>query len=214
MILLSSDRRTNARIWYNSLHLSSSKTRSMQPQKLSLFHRIFDKLFPTIRFVYERIQRHNWFDRITPADRVPAELWLGGAPHYARDYDFLVKNNIRAVINIRSERADDEAFYAAHDIAHLRLLVPDVWVPDEDAITQGVDWMKAQAAAGRSVLVHCAKGRGRSATLLAAYLMREGGYSYEEARDLLKSERKLSKLEERHQVVLEDWIVKTNRPTS
>jgi protein-tyrosine phosphatase len=77
-----------------------------------------------------------------------------------------------------------------------------------------VDWIKAQAAAGRSVLVHCAKGRGRSATLLAAYLMREGGYSYEEARDLLKSERKLSKLEERHQVVLEDWIVKTNRPTS
>jgi hypothetical protein len=45
----------------------------MQPQKLSLFHRAFDKLFPTIRFVYERIQRHNWFDRITPADRAPAE---------------------------------------------------------------------------------------------------------------------------------------------
>jgi len=53
----------------------------MQPQKLSLQHRLFDKLFPTIRFIYERIQRHNWFDRITPAERVPAELWLGGAPH-------------------------------------------------------------------------------------------------------------------------------------
>jgi protein-tyrosine phosphatase len=186
----------------------------LSPQKLSLFHRVFDKLFPTIRFVYERIQRHNWFDRITPADRVPAELWLGGAPHYARDYDFLVQHNIRAVINIRSERADDEEFYAAHDIAHLRLLVPDVWVPDEVAITQGVDWMKQQVAEGRSVLVHCAKGRGRSATILAAYIMREGGYSYEEARDLLKSKRKLSKLEDRHQLVLEDWITNTNRPTS
>jgi protein-tyrosine phosphatase len=183
----------------------------MQPQKLSLFHRAFDKLFPTIRFVYERIQRHNWFDRITPADRVPAELWLGGAPHYQRDYDFLVKNNIRAVINIRSERADDEAFYAAHDIAHLRLLVPDVWVPDEDAITEGVDWMSQQAAAGRSVLVHCAKGRGRSATILAAYIMREAGYSYEEARDLLKSKRKLSKLEDRHELALKDWIARTAR---
>jgi protein-tyrosine phosphatase len=186
----------------------------MQPQKLTLFHRLFDQLFPTIRFVYERIQRHNWFDRITPADRVPAELWLGGAPHYKRDYDFLMTNNIRAVINIRSERADDEAFYAAHDITHLRLLVPDVWVPDEEAITQGVDWMQQQAAAGRSVLVHCAKGRGRSATILAAYLMREAGYSYEEARQLVKSKRKLSKLEERHELVLKDWIAKTNRPTS
>ena len=181
----------------------------MQPQKLSLQHRLFDKLFPTIRFIYERIQRHNWFDRITPADRAPAELWLGGAPHYQRDYDFLVKNNIRAVLNIRSERADDETFYAAHDIAHLRLLVPDVWVPDEEAITEGVDWMKQQAAAGRSVLVHCAKGRGRSATILAAYLMREAGYTYDEARDLLKSRRKLSKLEDRHQMVLEDWIAKS-----
>jgi protein-tyrosine phosphatase len=63
-------------------------------------------------------------------------------------------------------------------------------------------------------LIHCAKGRGRSATILAAYLMREAGYTYDEARDLLKSRRKLSKLEERHQVVLEDWIAKTNRPTS
>jgi protein-tyrosine phosphatase len=185
----------------------------MQSQKLSLQHRLFDKLFPTIRFIYERVQRHNWFDRITPADRVPAELWLGGAPHYPRDYDFLAQNNIRAVLNIRSERADDEGFYAAHDITHLRILVPDVWVPDEAAITEGVDWMSQQVAAGRSVLVHCAKGRGRSATLLAAYLMREGGYSYIEARDLLKSRRKLSKLEERHQIVLEDWIAKTTRPT-
>ena len=120
----------------------------MQPQKLSLQHRLFDKLFPTIRFIYERIQRHNWFDRITPADRVPAELWLGGAPHYARDYDFLVQNNIRAVLNIRSERADDTDFYAAHDITHLRLFVPDVWVPDEAAITEGVDWMKAAGRRG------------------------------------------------------------------
>jgi protein-tyrosine phosphatase len=186
----------------------------MQPQKLSVQHRLFDKLFPTIRFVYERIQRHNWFDRITPADRVPAELWLGGAPHYARDYDFLVQHNIRAVINIRSERSDDTDFYATHDIAHLRLFVPDVWVPDEPAITDGVDWMKQQVADQRSVLVHCAKGRGRSATILAAYIMREGGYSYEEARDLLKSKRKLSKLEERHELVLKDWIAKTSRPTS
>ncbi len=178
----------------------------MQPQKLSLGHRFFDKLFPTIRFVYERIQRQNWFDRITPADGVPAELWLGGAPLYRRDYDFITSNNIRAVLNIRSERADDEAFYAAHDIAHLRLWVPDVWVPDEQAITNGVNWIKQQVADHRSVLIHCAKGRGRSATILAAYLMREAGFTYEEARDLLKSKRKLSKLEERHELVLKDWI--------
>jgi predicted protein tyrosine phosphatase len=191
-----------------------TQTDYLPPQKLSLGHRIFDKLFPTIRFLHETVRRNPWFSQITPADRIPAELWLGGAPHYQRDYEFIASNHIRAVLNIRSERSDDVDFYAAHDITHLRLYVPDVWVPDEEAITQGVEWMKAQAAAGRSVLVHCAKGRGRSATILAAYIMREAGYSYEEARDLLKSKRKLSKLEERHRIVLEDWISKTNRPIS
>ena len=135
----------------------------MQPQKLSVFHhRLFDKLFPTIRFIYERIQRHNWFDRITPADRVPAELWLGGAPHYPRDYDFLVKNNIRAVLNIRSERADDEDFYAAHDITHLRLLVPDVWVPDEasDHRRCGLDETAGRRSADRC---WCTAPRGAAA---------------------------------------------------
>ncbi len=191
-----------------------SVTEPIQPQKLSLFHRVFDKLFPTIRFMHETVRRNNWFDQITPADRVPAELWLGGAPHYQRDYDFLVKHNIRAVINIRSERADDEDFYAAHDITHLRLLVPDVWVPDPQAITAGVDWIKQQVGDQRPVLIHCAKGRGRSATILAAYLMREAGYTYEEARDLLKSKRSLSKLEDRHQAVLEAWLAKTNGASS
>ena len=186
----------------------------MQPQKLSLQHRLFDKLFPTIRFIYERIQRHNWFDRITPADRVPAELWLGGAPHYPRDYDFLAQNNIRAVLNIRSERADDEGFYAAHDITHLRILVPDVWVPDEEAITQGVDWMKQQVAEADRCWYTAPRGAAARPRSSPRIIMREGGYSYIEARDLLKSRRKLSKLEERHQIVLEDWIAKTNRPTS
>lgn len=185
----------------------------MAEENLSLFHRLFDRLYPAIRFVYERVQGHRWFDQITPHDGVAAELWLGGAPTYPRDYEFLLSHHIRAVLNIRSERADDEDFYAAHDIAHRRLLVPDVTAPDAAAISAGVAWITQQVADDRSVLVHCAKGRGRSATILAAYLMREAGYSFDEANALLKAKRQLTKLEDRHRAVLEAWL-KNNRPTS
>lgn len=175
-------------------------------EPLSLAHRAFDKLYPAIRWFYERVLRHDWFDPITPTRTVPEELWLGGAPTYRRDYTFLVEHGIGAVVNIRAERADDTDFYDDHGIEHVRFFVPDVAVPEGEVITSAVDWMAARVAEGRSVLVHCAKGRGRSATLLAAYLMRESGMTYGQAKTLLRAQRPLTKLEERHEKALTEWI--------
>lgn len=170
-------------------------------KELSLFHRAFDQTYPLIRFAYERIMGYEWFTEVQPG------LWVGGAPTYGRDYQFLLDHGISAVINIRAEREDDLEFYDAHGIEHIQFKVPDVTVPDESTITAAVGWIAEQRRLDRRVLVHCAKGRGRSAALVAAYLMREEGMSYEEAKALLDSKRPLTKLEDKHQVVLENWIV-------
>lgn len=170
------------------------------PPRLGLFHRTFDRLYPAIRFTYERLIGHVWFSQVTP------NLWLGGAPTYGRDFDELLRLGITAVVDMRAERSVEPAFFHEHDIAHRQYRVPDVTVPGEDVLTDAVDWITARIAEGRTVLIHCAKGRGRSATVLAAYLMDTEGMTFDQVDELLTTKRPLVKLQDRHRRVLESWI--------
>jgi len=165
-------------------------------------HWTFDKLYPAIRFVYERVQGHPWFQ---PID---TNLWMGGAPTYDRDYDFIVQHGITAVLDVRAERENDLALLEQNGIEHLKLRVLDVMVPPDEALDAGTEYLERHIKSGGTVLVHCAKGRGRSATMVAAYLMRYHGYDYAQARELLIRRRPLVNLQGRHQRALESWIVK------
>ncbi|MEZ4517567.1 MAG: dual specificity protein phosphatase [Chloroflexota bacterium] len=163
-------------------------------------HWVFDKLYPAIRFNYERLQGHRWFDEIIP------DLWVGGAPTYDRDRQFLLDNGITAVLDMRAERTGPTEFYAAHDIAYHQIPVLDVMVPEKEQLANAVDWVGEQMDGGRTVLVHCAKGRGRSAIVVAATLMRRQDLSYDEARELMESKRPLTKLETRHRQRITEYV--------
>jgi protein-tyrosine phosphatase len=170
---------------------------------MNLFHYLFDKLYPAIRYLYETIQRHRWFDEITP------QLWLGGAPAYERDYELLEKAGITAVVNIRAERHDDVERYQRCGIDYLQLKVLDVTVPSPAILDEGVAFMHREIEKGGVVLVHCAKGRARSATLLAAYLMAYEGYDFERANQFLREKRPLVKLQSRHRARLTEWLARS-----
>lgn len=165
-------------------------------------HRAFDKLYPAIRFVYERVQGHAWFDQIT------SQIWMGGAPTYPRDYEYLLETGINAVVDVREEREDDQVLFTENEIDYLKLKVLDVMVPSDQQLDAGTVFIDEHVKKGGKVLIHCAKGRGRSAAMLAAYLMRYEGLSYDEARALMLSKRSLVNLQGRHQKALERWIKK------
>ena len=162
-------------------------------------------MYPAIRFVYERVQGHDWFDQMTP------QIWMGGAPTYDRDYDYLLETDIKAVVDIREEREDDRQLYSQNDIDYLKLKVLDVMVPSAEQLDQGTTFIHQHVEAGDKLLIHCAKGRGRSATMMAAYLMRYEDMSFDEARQMMVSKRSLVNIQGRHQRVLDEWIKQYRR---
>ena len=133
-------------------------------------------------------------------------LWMGGAPTYERDYDFLLASDIKAVVNVRAERQDDVELYRQNGVDYLQIKTLDVMVPSPKDLDEGVAFIHEHVQADEPVLIHCAKGRGRSATLLAAYLMRHENMTYEEAKAFMTAKRSLVNLQGRHRRVLESWI--------
>ena len=110
-------------------------------------HWLFDKLYPAIRFAYERIQGHDWFEEITP------QLWQGGAPTYRRDFDFLLERGMNAIVDLRAEREGDIDFFAANNIDYLRLRVLDVLVPAAEQLDEGTSFIHDQLEDGKIVHV-------------------------------------------------------------
>src|SRR5262249_8731729 len=56
-------------------------------------------------------------------------------------------------------------------------------------LREAVSWMREQVHAGRRVYVHCRAGIGRSATVVAAFLMEEYGLTADEAWRRVRSRR-------------------------
>src|SRR3974390_1251538 len=117
-------------------------------RELSLFHRAFDRLYPLIRFFYERMLGQVWFTQVT------LTLWLGGAPTYRRDFKELLDLGITAVVDLRAERPAPYDFFAGHGIAVRQYRVPDTTVPGPDTLTDAVRWIGARIDEGRVVLIH------------------------------------------------------------
>jgi hypothetical protein len=105
--------------------------------------------------------------------QITPQIHLGGQ-HNRRGWRTLAARGVTAVVNMRVEYDDREAGIAPAPAHYLYLPTVDETAPSLEHLKQGVAFMAAEIAEGGVVYVHCGSGIGRAATLVAAYLVRQG----------------------------------------
>lgn len=138
------------------------------------------------------------------ADEVAPALWVGKAPLFWEGRDVHARK-VTAVLNMCYEFHDTARLRRAQ-LQYRRLPVLDGTAPSLERLVAAVDWCVEQLDAGRTVLVHCAQGHGRSATVAAAVLLHRGhASSPEEAIRLMREARPRVRLSAHQRGVLESF---------
>jgi atypical dual specificity phosphatase len=102
---------------------------------------------------------------------VPAGVTLGEA--LDDDLRWLIGQGIGAILSLTETPLPAEALQR-HELVTLHLPIDDQTAPTQAELIAALDFIDQQQVAGRAVLVHCRIGEGRTGSILAAYLIRQG----------------------------------------
>jgi len=112
-------------------------------------------------WLFRRVSREEPISEIVPG------LYLGGRP-LGRDREAFEQRKIAATLDLTAEFR--EVPYARAG-SYLCIPLLDTLPPTRDQLVLATEWL-GHRMAETPVLVHCALGHGRSASILAAYLLR------------------------------------------
>jgi len=98
---------------------------------------------------------------------------LPGPAYMEWDFARLRKMGYSVVVSLECDRLNTFEIEDA-GFEHKRICVQDFTAPSFDQIDEFLEFVEARIAQGKKVLVHCYAGRGRTGTMLAAWLVHRG----------------------------------------
>jgi len=82
--------------------------------------------------------------------------------------------------------------------------------PTIDQLRECVDFLLSERSKQRKVVVHCAAGKGRTGTVLAAYLCAASGITARQAIEMVRGKRRGS-IEKAQEAILEEFVSRNQR---
>lgn len=115
-------------------------------------------------------------------------LLAGSArPMSMQEMDWVKKVGIKSIVSVIEEPLPDEWLDGIINYLHIPTL--DYTAPDLEDMDRAVEFINSSIRDGKPVMVHCAAGKGRTGTVLAAYLIKYKGLSAVESINMIRSMR-------------------------
>ncbi len=123
---------------------------------------------------------------------VPGNLAGSGLPSSYDHLLWLIQNNVKTIVTVREIPLPDPWFKKIDSLNLILdsffLKTDDYNAPTIDELYDVVGYIDDQIKENKPVVVHCAAGKGRTGTVLAAYLIKKDGLN---AKDAIKKIRSL-----------------------
>jgi atypical dual specificity phosphatase len=158
------------------------------------------KIGDTYRWIYGRVvNRPTNFSWV-----IKGKLAGSGMPVTYSQFVWVVTHGIKTIVTVREVPLPLKWFTAdnINSVDYFHLRVEDYGAPSIEEMDNTVDFIQRQIANEEPVMVHCAAGRGRTGTILAAYLLKEENLTSDQAIKKIRKIRPGSIQSDRQEMVI------------